>query len=306
MSNLVEPNLTAGRRRQLRVLEYLYDAHGKSSGSETPISPLSDEFGERGLVQDAVRQLVGARLVQAFESMAGYSGAILSSAGADVVEEARRLRAQRSGRNQALRPALLQWLYDQGIESSPVLTKFLDSADNQFYGAPFEESELHAASRWLHDEGYISGSGTLQGGIIRPKLTSKGVRAVEQGEDVNRGPKASGATYFNTHVYGPASNVAVASKDFSQTSNTNNQAAAAEVLAAVHEVLDVLAANDPVRRAELRGALREAEAAGSADPHLIHRVLTKVRDTVASGTAGAIGGVIVARIEAVLEMLTVA
>jgi hypothetical protein len=240
--------------------------------------------------------------------MAGYSGAILSSAGADVVEEVRRLRAQRSGRNQALRPALLQWLYDQGIESSPVLTKFLDSADNQFYGAPFEESELHAASRWLHDEDYISGSGSLQGGIIRPKLTSKGVRAVEQGEDVNRGPKASGATYFNTHVYGPASNVAVASNDFSQTSNTNNQAAtaAAEVLAAVREVLDVLAANDPARRAELQGALREAEVAGSADPHLIHRVLTKVRDTVASGTAGAIGGVIVARIEAVLEMLTVA
>lgn len=180
MLDLTSPILTPSASVQLQILEYLYDSPDRSPSSETLIGPLDERLGH-AQVQEAVSELAEAGAVSSFRSLAGHSGAILGVLGADTVEKVRRYRASQPERRNALRDAFLQWLGEQGTDRSPVITGFLRSSRNQFHGAPFDERELMQASEWLRDEGYISGAGTLQGGIPRPRITSKGVRTIENG-----------------------------------------------------------------------------------------------------------------------------
>lgn len=305
MSSLEAPVLSATRARQFRVLEFLYDAPGRSSSQETPIEPLSDELGAEQ-VQDALQALVDMGLVSSWASIAGLNGGILRPAGEDLVERVRRVRTSSVERNKAVRHSLLHWIYEQGIGAHPTLDHFLESEHNQFYGQPFSRSEVHQASRWLRESGYIDGQGAFGGGIVRPRITVKGTQVVESGADVNSPHTAPVQQTFHTQFNAQVSNVAVGSSGFTQTVTTvDPQAveAATKALDLVRETLEALA-QAGADRAVLTEALEQARTLDPAkEPGAIRAVLTKLKTTIAVGAGGALGRVVVEQIERALELL---
>ncbi|TFF12438.1 hypothetical protein [Cellulosimicrobium funkei] len=305
MSPLEAPMLSATRTRQLRVLEFLYDAPGRSSSQETSIEPLNDELGvER--VQDALQALVDMRLVSSWASIAGFSGGILLPVGEDLVERVRRVRASAVERNKAVRNSLLRWVYDQGVGAHPTLDHFLQSEHNQFHGQPFSKRELHQASRWLRETGHIDGQGSSGGGIARPTITASGTQVVESGADVNSPHAAPVQQTFHTKFTGQISNVAVGGSGFTQTATTLDlQAveAATNALDLVRETLEALA-QAGADRAALAEALEQARTVDpSKEPGLIRSILAKIKTTIAAGAGGALGGVVVEQIERAMEQL---
>ncbi|MET3977402.1 hypothetical protein [Cellulosimicrobium sp. 4261] len=305
MKLLEAPVLSATRTRQLRVLEFLYDAPGRSSSQETPIEPLNGELGAEQ-VQDALQALVDTGLVASWASIAGLNGGILLPAGEDLVERVRRVRSSTVERNKAVRNALLHWIYDQGLGAHPTLDRFLDSEHNQFHGQPFSKSELHQASRWLRENGHIDGQGSWGGGIPRPSITAKGAQVVESGSDVNSPNAAPVQQTFNTQFNGPVSNAAVGSNNVNQTATTVDPqavAAATKALDLVRETLEALV-QAGADRAALTDALDQARSTDPAkEPGLFRAVLAKIKTTIVAGAGGALGGVVVEQIERALELL---
>lgn len=305
MSELVQPALTGSRRRQLEVLEYLYDNPAPTASQEVQFGPLEERLG-RDTVQATIPPLIERGHIKSWPSLAGYSGAFLEPSGADVVEEVRAHRDNNAERGMAVRDAILRWLHAQGPGAQPVLSAFLDSSYAEFYGATFTEKDITHGSRWLHEEGYISGSGSLQGGILRPRITPKGTRVVESGRSVNDPQdQAPSQTYLN-NFHGATGNVAIGSSNFTQNSTTVNQAAdgLAAVVAAAREALDLLTAAG-VDRDALTAVLGEAEAvaAAPAEPGMLRTALAKMQTVVATGAGSAVGAILVDRIADLLALI---
>ncbi|MEP7763050.1 hypothetical protein [Sanguibacter sp. 25GB23B1] len=304
MSDLLQPMLSTPSLRALRVLEYVYDSPERSASRETSTRALEDDLGRDG-VQNAIRDLVEGRLVNSERSLAGFSGAYITSAGEDVVERVRRARDSAARRNGALRDGLLSWIYSQGIDRPTYLDRFLESEHNQFHGAPFQKRELQSASRWLREKGYIRGEGSNGAGIPRPQITAEGIEIVEHDASVNDSSRSVPHQTFNTEIHGSSGNFALGSRDVNQSNSVTSGAAeaVAQTLAAVRQVLDVLVAQG-ADRGELERELDAAEATDvNADPGLVRDILTRIRGVFASGTAGAIGGALVAPIEQALAQL---
>lgn len=308
MSDLLQPTLTRAQIQKLRVLEYLYDNRPQDGRVETPFGPELEEDVSRDKFQRLTPALIDAGYVQSWPSMAGYGGALITPAGEEVVEKVRQLRSSVIERNKAVRDAVLYWLYEQGQGSSPVLSHIVESDHAFFYGAPFNDRELSQATEWLKDKGYIKGNGTHGGGILRPMITPDGSSVVEHGRSVNEPPAAaSHHTTFETHVNAPAGNLAIGSNDFTQNATVVHQVAdgIAEVVELVRESLAQLA-DKGADRDSLERAVSEVEKVDPAkdSPGVLRTALTTLKDKLTVGVTSAIASVIVARINALLDVLS--
>jgi hypothetical protein len=308
MFDLLQPALTRTQIQKLRVLEYLYDNRPQDGHLETPFGQELEEDVSRDEFQRLMPALIDAGLVQSWPSIAGYDGALITPAGAEVVEKVRQRRGSLVERNKAARDAVLLWLYEQGQGSSPVLSHIVESDRAFFHGAPFNESELSQATVWLKDKGYIRGNGSHGGGILRPMITPDGSSVVERGRSVNEPPAATSQhTTFETHINAPSGNLAIGSNDFTQNATVVHQVAdgIAEVVELVRESLAQLADKGANREA-LERAVRELEKVDPAQdsPRALRTALTTLKDKLTVGVTSAIAAVIVARIDALLDVLS--
>jgi hypothetical protein len=308
MSDLLQPTLTRTQIQKLRLLEYLYDNPPEDGRAETPFGPGLEKDVSPDEFQRLVPALIDAGYVKSWPSMAGYGGALITPAGAEVVEKVRQLRSSVVERNMSVRDAVLYWLYEQGQGSSPVLSHIVESDRAFFYGAPFNDTELSQATVWLKDKGYIKGGGSNGGGIVRPMITPEGSSVVEQGRSVNEPPAAAPHhTTFETHVNAPAGNLAIGSSDFTQNATVVHQVAdgIAEVVELVRESLAQLADKGADRDA-LERAVGEVEKVDPAkdSPETLRTALTTLKDKLTVGVTSVIANVIVARIDALLDVLS--
>lgn len=196
-------DLTDTQARQLRVLEWLYDAAGGGAGCYVDIQPLVEQDGDAP-VGAAFTQLRREDLVDepvTVDELAAPVQSALTSAGVEVVEQARRRRGDPAARRPAARDALLRWLYDCNDQGnpSPVLNGFTESRYASFYGDPFTLQEIEAASEWLTEQGYLSGTGSWGHGIPCPTITAAGEQLVEQGRSVND-PTSAGSIHHVTYT----------------------------------------------------------------------------------------------------------
>jgi len=302
-------NLTQDQWRQLHVLEWLHDrADGRPDyyvtteraelarscpGDSNPAESLGETF----------ELLYQQRLV----SYVVYTGDVghvpprveLTHAGVEAVQQIRRLRADPAARRPAARDALLRWLYDRAVagERSPQLEDFWQSGYSRFLstrGGFFTTVEINDASRWLNDEGYLTGAGTSAGAMLHPVITPKGERLVENGRSTSEDREVAGDTTI-TITNSTGVNVANRSAGVTQavavtiTEERQRQIrnvadyleqTAAQLGASTEDVVDV-----PRLVAELRAMALEP----AADRGRLQRLLDTVRQLAIGAASGPLG-----------------
>ena len=102
---------------------------------------------------------------------------LTTPAGAALVHTRQERRKNHKLRAMACRDALLDWCYTVGDVAN--LAHFPDEVRAHFEGDPFTEEEIEQASIDLKEKGFVQGSGTLQGGIIKPRVTAERKAVVE-------------------------------------------------------------------------------------------------------------------------------
>ena len=292
--------------RQMRILEFLFDATGGAAGVEIALDPLTDELGGPISLSHGVAELVGLGLVYSEESGAGYTGALLTESGVAQVEELRRVRENPVERNKAARDALLRWAYCEEVRTghNTYLDRFGTSEYNDFHGAAFTAREIDSASAWLRDQGSIKGPSSGQrDGVLRPRITARGQVMVEQGASVNDPISRQSASVV---IHGSVSgNLSVQSPGAKQRYTVTSEVADAvsEALAAVNQAIVALGL-EPSARAELEKLIARASQPDVVeDPSLLRTILEDVRAKVLSGAATALGQVLVHPIGEILQQL---
>jgi hypothetical protein len=194
------------------------------------VAPVLRDLEGQGLVELETRR--NMRMAQA------YPGARITTDGAAYVEDIREKRNSRVDKARACRTELLLWLFDSG-EHMPATVALLERTPAPaFYGDPFTEDEVHAAARYLKDEGLIHGTTApwgSNGAPLRAELTHAGRRIVEDGGDLGGStPQRNahpGQPVYIQHNYQPSGPVAQG-HHARATSGLD-----AEALAAIVEVL---------------------------------------------------------------------
>lgn len=102
---------------------------------------------------------------------------IVLDAGRQAAQEFRDA-ANRRRRSRACRRALLMWIFDRDRDPDSA-HQIQEAPESWYYGRQFTEDELTEAGRDLLRRNYITGSGTLQGPVLRPKLSPRGEQCVE-------------------------------------------------------------------------------------------------------------------------------
>lgn len=208
-------NLPSSQVRELQLLESLYELQqevgdGQLFGFHELFESL--EHDQKRALGNELRGLKDRGLLHIEETLVwdSWSGLLLP-AGREAVETVRHIRSNRGPRRMHARDAVLQWLYDQNAHgvSSPVLKVSAMGSFGLYFGEPFTDEEIAAASTWLKELDYVSGSGSWGGGVLRPSITAKGERAVESGRSVND-QEAGGQGGVSVNVSGRGHSVAVA------------------------------------------------------------------------------------------------
>ncbi|AEF43148.1 hypothetical protein [Hoyosella subflava] len=192
----------------------------------------------------------------------------------------------------SIRDALLLWLYEekaQGNNAPQNIDRNSIQTTAKWRADPITEPEVNAALDYLKDQGLVAGAGVWGGGVLRPRITSRGENQVASGLSVCPDPpqqaNTTGATN-NYHIttHGPA-NVAVNSQDFSQTHGLES---ATDKIQAVVEALEgYVASNEPNSSSAqvVAAELREA----SKDPHAKKGALRALLATAISAVAVSAG-----------------
>jgi hypothetical protein len=299
-------NLTQDQWRQLQLIDWLYDsADGQPdryvtidraraacpfSGDPNPAESLDRTFG--CLYRERLVHFVLSRTAEGDVPVR----AALTRAGADVVQQMRRRRADPAARRPAARDALLRWLYERAAagEHVPYLHNFWESGYARFLstrGDFFAIAEIDDASRWLRDEGYISGPEAAGGGIVRPRIEAKGERLVENDRSASEDRTAAGGT--NITVTGSTGvSVATNSPGATQTVTVALTGEMRRQILTVADYLDQTAAQlgapaeELARVPELIAELRIVAGGPAADRGKLRQLLDTARQ-LAIGAAGA-------------------
>jgi hypothetical protein len=287
--------------RQIVALGPLFE--GKDHDEALAVAGHLDALEREGLIQ-----------LQKTLGWGGWSCDVLSP-GLDLIEQVRLRRDDPLRRRQAARDAFLRWLYDCTVDGdvSPNRDAFLQSEYGSYYGRPFTEQEVKAASEWLKDQGYITGVSAFGAGVVRPEITTKGENVVEFDRSVNADAQPPVAPYSVTtvNVTGSGNNVAANSSDVTQTTTVTMTDENARQLLGIAESLDQLAAStllglnqDRTREAALVvESLRETAKQDAAPGQEVRTLLDKVKEVALSGTGTAIGQTLVAAVDKVIQAL---
>lgn len=196
-----------------------------------------------------------------------------------------------------MRNEYLAWTYTQSEEGNghaPVSSNFLTSGAS-FYGAEYTADDLERVGAWLQENGFIRGAGSWGGGgPIRPVITAKGSRYVEDGIDVHTPPEAfprEGAApqYSVTLASGASANIAQGSSDMSQTLNIGWRGDALALIDAIDARLHNV--QDTPEFEGLRAAIEELRDAATSDaePGKVRRIAGKITSTLTTAAAAQLG-----------------
>ncbi|MEO6502796.1 MAG: DUF4062 domain-containing protein [Jatrophihabitantaceae bacterium] len=180
-------NLSEAVVRKIRLLDYLADNHSESRFTALPASAAQPGTEEHRLIVLDLEDFKSRGWLNLAQDFGGGADAMLHGPGWSEIEDIRAKRNDRVKRHQAARDAVLAWLHEEYVTGAgrPSIGHFSKSPFGLFYGSPFSDDEVSKATRWLRDQHLISGQGSSGGGIIRPSITSNGIRVAESGASVN-------------------------------------------------------------------------------------------------------------------------
>ncbi|WP_332603602.1 hypothetical protein [Arthrobacter sp. S2(2024)] len=215
--------------RQLRLMIALIEVGPMNQDRQVDIGRLYEEPErwdlERGVIHSDLEALKDRSWIMFWPTIEGIDSVRVDQPGIDAVVEFGELKRDSRRRTQEIRDAILNWLYDLYLSDRHALaiSEFLNSWRGNFLGLPYTEGELDRAVQWLRDEEYLDGHGTWGGELLRPNITTRGIRTIETGQSVNKLLTSAGVTVNEVHVQGSQGvNIAVASSNFTQ-SNTLSQ-----------------------------------------------------------------------------------
>lgn len=249
---------------------------------------VTDVLDELGLVPRNSAQLalhlaadVGLFDVDALSMAAGEDDLLITAAGREVAAEFR-VAMQPLPRRRAVRRALIRWLDEDNDPSSN--QQLLEHPHGWFYGRRFSVEELGKAVNYLRDKGLIEGTPTMQGPLLRPRLTTLGRTCAERYDadiDEMERNQMSGGGVFNQYggTIGNAAAGPVGSQHASVTVTSGQSAADLLAILEAAATLNWIPAEYADETEQVSGDLAAA-AAGSADVqpavHRAHRLFQAV------------------------------
>lgn len=207
------------------------------------------------------------------------------------------LRSNSVARRKQMRNEYLAWIYTQieeGGGHSPVSSDFLTSGAS-FHGAAYTEDDLGRVGAWLEENGFIRGAGSWgNSGPIRPDITAKGSKYVEDGIDVHTPPEAlhggGGSPQYNVTVSdGATANIAQGSNHVSQTLNVGWQGDALALVETINARLTQV--QDTSELEELRATVAELRDAATtnAEPGTVRRIAGKIVAALTTAAGAQLG-----------------
>lgn len=314
-------NLTHNERRQLYVLEWLYDrASGKPNRyvklDRSDIGlPHPEDADPAALLAEAVEHLYQERLVHYVVHTGPVSQVPprveLTHTGIELIRAIRRQRTDPPVRRSASRDALLRWLYDCAqAGESPEINDFRRCDYAVFLSAYeiFTTIEINDASAWLRNHDYIVGETGFDNNIVRPKITPKGEDLVESDRSTSNEKESAGDT---TITITGSTGVNVASK-----SPNANQASAVAITAEgqrqIHMLADyleqvagqlALGEEDTARIPELAAELRAIAQEVTPDRGRLRRLLDSARELAIAAAGVPLGAGLQALVHQVAQAL---
>ncbi|GAA4136775.1 hypothetical protein GCM10023068_00770 [Leifsonia shinshuensis] len=275
-------DLSQEEARRLRILAALFELAGHHTASDVSLAELNDKLIQmRDLgsfdLQDECRRMKDRGWVDFFDSLAGIGGVIVTPKGADAYQQFDTFRRSVVARRKQLRDTYLRWIYEEQEEGrAPTPAGFLNGEPN-FLGVVYTEDDIQRVGDWLEQEGFVEGPGAWgHGGPLRPRVTTKGSRRVENGTSVND-ESQDGVVHHSTVINGNA-NIANNSSHFSQTIHTPPS----EWLSGAMELSSLLQQSMPVLPESVRRdvsselELLDGEIAGSADLGRVHSIVSRI------------------------------
>ncbi|MEV6432963.1 serine recombinase [Nocardia sp. NPDC051463] len=194
-----------------------------------------------------------------------------------------------------VRDAILLWLYQEKISGNPAPRPDLGrlATDVGWAAEPIADGDWGQATSYLKSEGYITGSESWGGGVIRPMITSKGENTAAAKKSVRPGSTQPANTTGVTNNYhitnnGPAQ-VAIGSSDFNQTLTVGSSD---DKLTTLAELLDRFAEDNPENADEARSVaedIREASADSNRPMAALRALMASAISTVAVAAGTEIG-----------------
>ncbi|SDN47560.1 hypothetical protein SAMN05660642_04911 [Geodermatophilus siccatus] len=310
-------NLSPSVQSRLRLLDWIADNGGKTPGAIVDLGPLFDRKDQEGAMAVAgnleALEAQGLLRLQKTLGWAGWSGDVLPP-GLDLIEDVAARRGDRLRRRQAARDAFLHWLFDCTLDGNeyPDSDDFSSSKYGAYYGEPFTEQDISAASQWLRDEGYLHGTTLASGDVVNAMITTRGQKVVESERSVNaetQQPAPYSVTTVN--ITGSGNNVAANSSNVSQTTtvqmtedNSRQLLGLAESLAQLTNSGLLGLTEDQSREAALVvESLRETAELEAAPGGDVRTLLDKAKEVALAGTGTAIGQTLVAAVDQVIQAL---
>ncbi|MFG3104545.1 hypothetical protein ACGFZL_29070 [Streptomyces sp. NPDC048182] len=286
-------------KEDLELLEYVYD---QADGDLDESVDVWSTF-ERERWGAIARRLQNSDLIKLASIADDYK---ITAFGLNFVSELRAKRRNGPARMNALRLALIHWLYDHYLEDThPESTEdFHTSGHDLHMGRPFEDRELLQAISYVLTARLVDGVQLDQSRhLFRPFLTPKGVDCAESEKTVSdflNPPPSTGPT-FNVRIDG-SQNVVVGTQsgDFTQNSTSGIDP---EVLARITHFANVarqgissygLEEDQQVEVEQIAQDL-EAEATGETpDRGRLRRLTDRLVEAIAPAAGSALGGMVMA------------
>lgn len=188
-----------------------------------------------------------------------------------------------------VRDAILLWLYREAIAGHRMPRYDLNQIQKSvgWVAKPLTEDDWASATGYLREEGYITGSASWGGGVIRPAITAKGENQAASGKSVRPGPEVDANTTGVTNNYtitntGQANIVAGNSGTANQSISTGMDASD---LIAVADALGAHVAtvpDDADKFRDLETNLRKSATDPGANRNLIITTLGGILTSVAT------------------------
>lgn len=197
-----------------------------------------------------------------------------------------------------LRDGVLAWLYELRVNGTTIAqaepAPFM--AATSWSDTEVTRAELNDAIGWLKDEGYAEGTGTMQGVVLRPHLSTYGEKYAASGKSVRDLPGVVKVQSPYLHIEG-SSGVAVAfhSPGATQTVNVQQKIEQARVLADAIERALPAVTDDQIRvnAEELVLEIRAESDAEAPKPGRLKELATKAMMSIATAAGTELGKVIV-------------
>lgn len=287
------------RRRVLLVV----GGPGQGGWTEQPEIAVSLETGPDE-VAEAVHVLVDEgllRMMKELQMMSADADVALTEAGRRVVKTWEAASSRQSRMRAGCRAAVLAWLDDMAGRHPSSAAGVLARPEGHYYGRPFTQAEIRAASDDLYDRHLIDAkAGHGAGHTLRPVITGRGSDAVEVADDdltrlarlISSGETMEGTN--NTHITltnSPGANVAAQSSGVTQTSRVEITLAGHldRVIGDLQGLRDRLGADEQVQTDEVISEMIGVRDAEQLDRNRLRQLLDDARQ-IWIGSMGMVGG----------------